>query len=207
MVFPLLYNGPINYFARLVREKDIILEHFDHYIKQTYRNRCRIAGPNGVITLSIPVKRKRGKKNLYRDIRIDYENSWNKIHWRSIVAAYASSPFFEFIGDDLMPFYEKRFEFLADLNHQLLEKTLKILALEISMRFSDDFQDISGKNDPRYFIHPKKDQEVADPGFRPVTYHQVFSDKYGFRANLSILDLLFNQGPGSLTILKQSLRT
>jgi hypothetical protein len=206
LVFPLFYNGPINYFARLVREKEIILEHFDHYIKQTYRNRCRIAGPNGVITLSVPVKRERGKKNLYRDIRIDYRDPWNKIHWKSIVASYASSPYFEFISDDLLPFYEQKYEFLADLNHQLLEKTLKILGCEIPTRFSIDFQDISGKNDPRYFIHPKMEEQAADPGFRPVTYHQVFSDKYGFRSNLSILDLVFNQGPGSLTILNKSLR-
>ena len=207
MIYPLLYNGPVNYFARLVREDRIILEQFDSYLKQTYRNRCTILGPNGVQTLSIPVKRKRGVKDLFRDIRIDYEKPWNRIHWKSFEAAYGSSPFFEIIRDDLAVIYEKRYEFLVDLNRLLVERTLEIMGLCIPVTLTVAFSEITGQDDPRQFIQPKADDLVADPGFEPVPYHQVFSEKHGFHRNLSILDLLFNMGPESLALLYKSLRT
>ncbi len=206
MIYPALYNGPVQYFARLVREKEIILEGHDGYIKQTYRNRCKITGANGALTLSIPVKRVRGTKNLFRDVRIDYETPWNKIHWKSLQAAYASSPFFEFFVDDMVGFYEQRFDFLMDLNVRVLEKTLHGLGLEIPFSMTDSFHEISGDDDPRKFIHPKLDAAKADPGFIPLAYHQVFKENHGFMPNLSILDLLFNEGPGSLTVLLNSLR-
>jgi hypothetical protein len=207
LIFPLLYNGPVNYFARLVREEKIILEQFDSYHKQSYRNRCRIMGPNGLLTLSIPVKRQRGRKNLFKEIRIDYETPWNKIHWKSLVAAYAASPFFEFISDDLVVFYERRFDFLVDLNIRMLSKTMDFLGLDIPVSLTSTFELSAGTDDPREFIHPKANIPEADPLFSPEVYHQVFSDKHGFQANLSILDLLFNEGLNSLTILKKSLRT
>jgi hypothetical protein len=206
LVFPALYNGPINYYARLVRQKEIVIEQCDSYSKQTYRNRCMIMGPNGVISLSIPVIKMHGSKTLLKDIRIDYTTFWNKIHWKSLVASYASSPFFEYLADDLSPFYELKFEFLIDLNHQLLDHTLQHLGLEIPVRCSDSFTEMAAEQDPRLFIHPKKDQAVEDPGFRPEAYHQVFSDRLGFRSNLSILDLMFNVGPEALSYLQRSLK-
>ena len=207
LIYPALYNGPVNYFARLVREKDIVLEQFDKYTKQTYRNRCKIMGPNGVLTLSIPVKKKHGEKNHLKEIRIDYDTPWNKNHWRSLVASYASSPFFEYFRDDLVKFYENKFEFLIDLNQKLLERTLQLLGLKIQVCCSDSFTKITGEADPRYFIHPKKEQTVVDPDFQPVVYHQVFSDRLGFQSNLSVLDLLFNEGPAALSILQKCLKT
>ena len=207
MIFPALYNGPINYYARLVKQQVIVLEQYDSYSKQTYRNRCMIMGANGVIALSIPVKKERGKKNHLRDIRIDYDTSWNKMHWRSLVASYATSPFFEYIADEIFPFYEKNYDFLIDLNYQLLEYTLEFLGLNTELKYSEVFTPISSEQDPRHFIHPKKNQAVVDPGFLPLDYHQVFSDRLGFRANLSILDLIFNEGPNALTYLHRCLRT
>jgi hypothetical protein len=207
VIFPALYNGPLNYYARLVRQKELVLEQFDSYSKQSFRNRCMIMGPNGVITLSIPVSRERGVKTLFKDIRIDYDSNWNKIHWRSLVASYASSPFFEYLADEINPFYQKRFEFLIDLNQQLVEHTLASLGLKIHISSSQAFTPIKSEEDPRQFIHPKKDQAVADPGFLPLEYHQVFSDRLGFRPNLSILDLIFNLGPESLSYLHACLRT
>jgi len=206
LIFPALHNGPVQYYARLVREDEIILEQFDNYIKQTYRNRCKITGANGALTLSVPVKRLRGSKTLFKEVRVDYDMPWNKVHWKSLVAAYAASPFFEYFADDLIDFYEKRFEFLVDLNRGLLEKTLFCLGLDIPVRMSTDFADISGDNDPRSFIHPKLDARKADPCFNPLPYHQVFEDKHKFQPNLSFLDLLFNEGPNSLLVLKNSLK-
>ena len=207
LVYPALYNGPVNYYARLVGEREIVLEQFDSYTKQTYRNRCVIMGPNGVLTLSIPVKRRRGVKNHLRDIRIDYDTPWNKVHWRSMVASYSASPFFEYMMDDLVMFYEHKFEFLVDLNRQLMVKTLGLMGLKTPVRCSDIFTEISGESDPRHFIHPKTDLAKDDPDFQPTVYHQVFSDRLGFQANLSILDLLFNEGPSALSILHGCLKT
>jgi hypothetical protein len=163
-------------------------------------------GPNGVISLSIPVIKFHGSKTHLKDVRIDYDSHWNRIHWKSLVASYASSPFFEYLADELSPYYERRFEYLIDLNHILLDFTLHQLGLEIPVRRSELFTRITRDQDPRHFIHPKKDQAVADPGFQPEAYHQVFSDRLGFRSNLSILDLIFNVGPGALSYLQSSLR-
>ena len=207
MIYPAVYNGPIQYFARLVREKEVILEQYDHYLKQTYRNRCLIAGPNGPLSLSVPVKRTRGKKNLFRDIRVDYDTPWNKIHWKSYEAAYSASPFFEYFREELLPFYEKTYQFLLDLNVGLIEFTLGMMGLTIPLKMTDEFLPLVDEKDPRHYINPKMDIKVNDPDFKPRSYHQVFQEKNGFLPNLSILDLLFNEGARSLSILKDSLKT
>lgn len=164
-------------------------------------------GPNGMIALSIPVIKKHGTKTLMRDVRIDYDTHWNKIHWKSLVASYASSPFFEYLSEELSPFYERKFEYLIDLNQHLLDHSLFQLGLKIPIRPSESFTGVNTDQDPRHFIHPKKDQAVADPDFQPEAYHQVFSDRLGFQSNLSILDLLFNVGPEALSYLQRSLKT
>jgi hypothetical protein len=207
LIYPSLYNGPLNYFARLVREEEIFLEQFDHYHKQSYRNRCKILGPNGLMSLSIPVKKKRGVKNFSRDIRIDYDMAWNRTHWRSLVASYASSPFFEYLSDDLARFYERKFDFLVDLNLELMEWILAWMEVQTTVRLTTSFSEILDESDPRHFLHPKIDETVADPDFQSIEYHQVFSDRFGFQPNLSVLDLLFNEGPGALGILHKSLKT
>jgi hypothetical protein len=207
LVYPALYNGPVYYFARLIREKKITLEQHDHYAKQTYRNRFRIMGPNGILTLVVPVKRTRGQKNLFRDIRIDYDTPWNKIHWRSMVASYASSPFFELMIDELAPYYHKKTGFLIDLNLGLLRTTLELLGQEVPVDLSATFTPILESKDPRTMIHPKRDLAKTDPEFQPVEYHQVFADRHGFKQGLSVLDLMFNEGSNASTILRDCIRT
>ncbi len=207
LVFPSLYNGPINYYARLIREGQIILEQYDHYSKQTFRNRCRLMGPNGLMTLSVPVRRRRGEKTLMRDILVDYDTPWNKIHWRSMVGAYAASPFFNLMREEFLPFYHQHFRYLIDLNMGLITTTLGLIGTDIPVTVTQEFSMPSGANAEAPWYHSKKKVEETDPGFHPPEYHQVFSERFGFRSNLSILDLLFNEGPDTLMHLRQSLRT
>lgn len=198
------YLGPVQYFTKFLLHPVRIIERYDHYIKQTYRNRCNIMGANGILPLSIPVLKGQAHKTYVRDIRIDYNKKWQKLHWRSMESAYRHSPFFEFYTDELYPFYEKRFEFLIDFNAALLELVLQSLEIENTLNYSREFIDagIVDYADYRETIHPKRDLS-SDPLFVPLTYRQVFVERLGFKANLSIIDLLFNEGPNARSVLEQ----
>lgn len=205
LIFPSVYNGPVQYFARIIREEQVVIEQFDHYTKQTYRNRFRIAGANGILDLSIPVIKETGRKTLMKDVKIDYSVSWQKNHFRSIQSAYASAPFYEFIIDDLVKYYERPIRFIIDLNNSLLETVFSILGKRIRISFTDNFLPLrENESDPRFCIHPKREAGMFDPGFKPVPYNQVFIHKHGFIPNLSILDVLFNEGLHAITILEGS---
>jgi hypothetical protein len=206
MIFSSLYNAPVSYYAVLLRNRDeVIIEQHDHYAKQTYRNRCRILGANGIIDLVIPVIKIHGQKVLMKDIRIDYESNWHKIHWKSIVSAYASAPFFEFMDDSFSKYYDKRYTFLADLNMDLLLSTLDLLQVSANISGSTSYLPIDREQDTREAIHPKRVFFHADYNFQPIEYHQVFSERHKFEADMSILDLLFNEGPNAGTILSRSI--
>lgn len=198
------YLGPVQYFTKFLMHRVRIIERYDHYIKQTYRNRCNIMGANGILPLSIPILKGQAHKTYVRDIRIDYNKKWQKLHWRSIESAYRHSPFFEFYMDEFFPFYEQRFEFLFDFNAALLELMLQSLQIDNSLRYSSEFMNVSVRDyaDYRETIHPKRDLS-SDPLFAPVSYRQVFAERLGFKANLSIIDLLFNEGPNARSVLEQ----
>jgi len=203
LIFQSVYNGPVQYFARIIREEYIVIEQFDHYSKQTYRNRCSIAGANGILDLTIPVINEHGRKTRMKDVKIDYSLPWQKNHLRSIQSAYATAPFYEFIIDDLVYFYENPIRFLIDINKGLLEKVFAILDKQINISFTESFLPLKEDgSDPRFFIHPKREFQIYDPEFMPANYNQVFIHKHGFIPNLSILDLLFNEGLNSLNILE-----
>ena len=198
------YLGPVQYFTKFLMHPVQIIEQYDHYVKQTYRNRSNIMGANGIIPLSIPVLKGQAHKTYVRDIRIDYDKKWQKLHWRSIESAYRHSPFFEFYMDEYSPFYEKRFEFLLDFNAALLEMILQALEIDNTIDYSRGFINAGREDyaDYREAIHPKRDLS-SDPLFVPVSYHQVFAERFGFKANLSIIDLLFNEGPNARSVLEQ----
>lgn len=198
------YLGPVQYFTKFMIHPLQIIEGFDHYTKQTYRNRCHIMGANRILPLSIPVLKGQAHKTYVRDVRIDDRKKWQRLHWKSITSAYRRSPFFEFYMDEFAPYFERRFEFLFDFNAALLEVVLGDLDFEHNILYTDHFIDSPAENcaDYREVVHPKRDLS-ADPFFVPVPYQQVFAERLGFGANLSIIDLLFNEGPNARNVLEQ----
>ena len=198
------YLAPVEYYTKLLTYDRIFIEQHDHYMKQTYRNRCTIAGPDGEIALSIPTVKPESLKCPMKDIRISDHGNWRHLHWNAIESAYNSTPFFEYYKDDFQPFYEKKYEFLADFNEELCNLVCELIDIQPVMERTSDYKTTFTQDeyDFREAIHPKKDYHLTDPEFIPRPYYQVFEARNGFRPNLSIIDLLFNMGPESLLILK-----
>jgi hypothetical protein len=200
------YLGPIRYFSKFVLHKSIFLEARENYTKQSYRNRCTILSANGPFSLSIPVKYSNNPKTPIREVLLDYDTPWNKIHWQAIVSAYRNSPFFEYYSDDLEPFYDKKYEKLFDFNQDLTACLLRQLSLETIIRLTESWENTpSGFSDYRNEIHPKPQKNREDPHFREAPYTQVFHSKFGFVTGLSVLDLLFNAGPEAPVVLEQTI--
>ncbi|HBX51458.1 MAG TPA: hypothetical protein DEH02_10370 [Bacteroidales bacterium] len=198
---------PIQYCTKFLLHQNIQIEQFENYQKQSYRNRCVILSANGSMILSVPVERTDAQKIPVRDIKIAYHTSWQKLHWRSIVSAYNNSPFFEFYADDIAPFFQKKYTYLFDYNIEILNVIFKISNLNFSFSFAEKYTAEVAENvlDLREAIHPKLQKAHTDIFFAPYPYAQVFSDKFPFTPNLSILDLLFNQGPDTKKILQRSI--
>lgn len=198
---------PVQYFSKLFQYGKVIIEQYDHYVKQTYRNRCHIAGPSGVQSLSIPIVRPDTLKAFTKDIRISDHGNWRHLHWNAIESAYNSTPFFEYYKDDFRPFYEKKCEFLFDFNEELLRLLCGLIDIQPNIQRSFGYQTelFADEADYREIIHPKKDATLLDTGFSIVPYYQVFENRHGFLPNLSVIDLLFNMGPESLLVLSRSI--
>ena len=188
------YLPNIHYMAWVVNQKQVALVTRNPYQKQTYRNRTEIYGANGTLKLTIPIVHSKTQgRQVDKAVAIHYENGWQKDHWKSLEAAYRSSPFFEFYEDDFYPFYHQKFEKLMAFNIALIKKILLLLDAEVSLlpeeKADEEFSDlIIAKHK-----HKRENHH----------YHQVFQSKHGFISNLSILDLLFNLGPQALEYLKQ----
>ena len=193
------YLAPVEYYSAMAKADTVFLEHCEFYEKQSYRNRCNIAGANGQLALTIPVEKSKGSRMLTRDVRISEHSDWQLQHWRSIESAYNSTPFFEYYKDDLIPFYEKNWTFLWDFNTEIQTKMLELLDLQIDIQLTKEYKVDFDENvqDVRNTIHPKKETEVGS--FK--TYYQVFEQRFGFIPNLSSIDLLFNMGNESILIL------
>jgi len=200
-ILPSAYLGPIQYFQKLKSYENCIMEHHEHLQKQTYRSRCDIYSPNGKLTLSIPLVH-RNKRQAMKDVRISYEYNWQTIHWRSLESSYRRSPFFEYFEDDFRPFYETNsYEYLIDFNAAIQEKVLELLKLKPSVSFSKEYVEVmKNVDDYRMIISPKVNLE-QDKFFVIKPYNQVFETRHGFIENLSIVDLLFNEGSRALDYL------
>jgi len=190
---------PISYIKSILCSHQVYIEQNENYIKQTYRNRYNIYAANGVLSLSVPVNFATNKKILIKDVRIDYDTNWQKQHFKSIESAYRSTPFYEFLIDDFISFFNEKHTFLLDFNYSVLSVILKILEINNYTVSSSDFEKIPvNKLDLRNEIHPKK-ENLFSTSF--IEYPQVFADKYGFKKDLSCLDLLFNMGSEAYSYL------
>ncbi len=195
---------PIQQISWIMRAKKVIIEQFDTYSKQTYRNRFQIVGPNGLQNLSIPVEKPFGSETKMKDVKISYSIDWQNQIYRSIRTAYRNSPFYEFYIDDFMFCFTEKHDKLIELNTAVLETVLEILEIDVKIKPSTQFN----KNHPHDFrdiVHPKPQYKKTDYLYRNIAYHQLFAEKFDFIPNLSIIDLIFNEGPLSYLYLKKTI--
>ena len=196
------YLAPIQYYSKLIQYPTCIIEHCEHFIKQTYRSRCDIYSPNGLKTLSVPLV-KRDHRQAVKDLKISYDHDWRTLHWRTLESSYRRSPFFEYFEDDIYPyFHDKKYDYLIDLNEELQQAILILLKRKSNYSFTSEYhKTYPDADDYRDVISPKESIE-SDKNFSIKIYSQVFETKYGFIPNLSIVDLLFNQGSRAMEQLE-----
>jgi hypothetical protein len=191
------YFPSISHYIAMIQADSVTLEMEDNFQKQTNRNRMYIYSPNGIQLLNIPVKHAVEKHQKYKDVRIENDFGWQKNHFKSLEAAYRTSPFFEYFEDDFRPLFEKKHEFLMDLNLEIFELVNDSLGIKITpQKTTEFFHDVPDFNDFRNLVNGKKDTTQLEE------YTQVFNEKHGFINNLSILDLLFNEGRYAVDYLK-----
>ncbi len=192
-LLPTAYFAPIYYYAILVQSKSCIIESHENFIKQSIRNRCEIYNSNGKLRLSIPLIRKRNSKTKIAAVKIAYNENWQKTHWKSIISAYNSSPFFEYYKDNIEQFFIEKEPYLINFNNKIQEVIIDLIQEKISINESKKYQLDGPFKDYRNFDFKIKNAK---------RYNQVFMEKHRFIANLSILDLLFNLGPESSNYLR-----
>lgn len=197
-VLPMFYLPPVEYFAQLNRyNPDFVIEKREHFPKQTYRNRANIYSPDGILTLVVPVVKGSKVHTPVKDVKISYDFRWQRLHWMSLQGCYRRSAYFEYYEDEFAPFYEKKETFLFDYNDQLLQLILKLLKIKTTINHTETYEaEYPELADFRHAISSKKESD-----FQQKPYFQVFEERHGFMKNLSIVDLLFNQGPQSLNYL------
>ena len=190
------YFGPIQWYQKLNRYNECLIERHESFIKQTYRNRMIIPTTNGPLSLTIPTNHNTSLS--MKDIRISDHANWRHVHWNALLSAYGESPFFEYYQDDIRPFYEKKYEFLFDFNMETTEKMIELLDIRPKISITEayiqskELEEEDEIKDFRDAIRPKK--PLPDAEFAPKRYYQVYGQKHGFQPNMSILDLLFNEG-------------
>lgn len=192
-IFPLFYLPPVSYFSALnAQNYQFLLEKEEHFPKQTFRNRTRIYSPNGPLDLFLPVIKGSKYHTKMKDVKISYDFKWQRLHWLSLESCYRNSPYFEYYEDDLAPFFQKKYDFLFDYNLEILEWIFKQLKKTPVLEFTTEYEkDIPAELDYRNKIQFKNADLIAPQKI----YTQVFGEKHGFLPNMSIVDLLFNQGP------------
>jgi hypothetical protein len=192
------YFPSISHFVAIAKADIVTFEMEDNFQKQTNRNRMYIYSPNGIQLLNVPIKHTKEAHQRTKEVKLETAFDWQKQHFKSLEAAYRTSPFFEYFEDDIRPIFEKQHTFLMDLNMETMAVVSKCLGLQFDYDETPEyFHDVKDKRDLRSLINGKKDNSVFE------SYIQVFGDKHGYLNNLSILDLLFNEGRYALDYLKK----
>jgi len=196
ILLPVFYLPPISWFSEFLNpENEVVFEQFEHFPKQTYRNRANIYGANGKLSLIIPIQHN-GKRE-FKDIEISESEDWRKLHWKSIKTAYQSSPYFEYYEDKFRKIFDLKEKFLLDFNLKGLEIIQQILKTEKAHSLNVEYI----KN-PDEINFREKFSAKLPPEFKMEEYYQTFTDKSGFLEDLSILDLICNKGPESSAYIK-----
>jgi hypothetical protein len=198
VVLPMFYLPPVAYFAQLNKHKtDILIDKEEHFIKQTYRNRAHIYSPDGILALTVPVVKGAKVHTKVKDVKISYDFNWQRMHWMGLQNCYRRSAYFEFYEDSLAPFYQMRYDNLFDYNLEQLKLIIKLLKIKTEFKFTEDYEvSYPERVDLRLSLDPKKNTPIDQ---KP--YFQLFEERHGFLNNLSIVDLLFNQGPQAVNYL------
>jgi len=198
IILPFCTLGNVFYYS-IFLSNPVVIDVFENYRKQTWRNRYDIMGPNGVQSLTVPVQGQTGKKIAMCDIKIDNRLPWQRTHFRSIITAYGSSPFYEHYIEIFEPLYSRKFEHLIDFNTEAFKTIQQQISPELNIKFSTKYVEVNDSNiDLRPYFKPLHFSQI---GHQPLTYLQTFSDRFEFIPNLSVLDLIFNAGPDSASML------
>ncbi len=203
MAFPttllvdLRYLPSISYFIQITQYQSVIIEQHEHYQKGGYRNRCEIAGANGVLRLSIPLQKGKNEGQSITEVQIADDGNWQRQHWQSIRSAYGRAPFFEYYSDFFEPLFQKKHTCLFDFNKDLFLLLIKFLKIKTPISFSETYLK---KDALPYSITDGRNEPFSSAILKP--YSQLFEDRHGFLPNLSVLDLLFCCGPEARRVIE-----
>ena len=190
------YLPPAAWFAAAKMSGRVLVEACETFQKQSWRNRCNIYSPDGVQSLLVPVLH--AGSRYIRDIRIDYSKNWVHLHRRAITTAYSPTPFYRYYWDEIDAILSRRHEFLFDLNLEICQKLMAMLGIRTPLGLTSEYESApTGLCDLRSAIHPKKEWD----GWQPKEYYQLFRERHGWLPGLSVLDLLFNEGPEAANYL------
>ena len=191
--FPNIYQ-----FTQIIKANNILFEVSDNYQKQTFRNRTYIYGANGKLGLFIPVIHTHKNRELFKDVKISYESNWIDLHLKSLQSAYRSSPYFEYFEDDFIKLYSEKEKFLVDFNIKCIKLISNLLDLDLDYKISSEYVEKTNDIiDLRDLSNARKQKTIETP-----KYIQVFESKHGYLNNLSIIDLIFSEGPNSVSLIK-----
>ena len=191
-IFPTAYLPSIEYVSLFLKTEDASIELFETYQKQSCRTSTNVMTANGIQTLTIPVIKTNGNHTLTKDIEISYKESWQQVHLRCLESAYRKSAYFDYYFPYFEKIYKQKFNTLVELNDFCLKTILKTMKVKKDYSFTTDFERIAEENDYRISLSKGTNKIEMKP------YYQVFADRHGFIPNLSIVDLLFNEGPNSI---------
>ena len=191
------YFPNIHQFTQIIKANNILFEVSDNYQKQTFRNRTYIYGANGKLGLFIPVIHTHKNRELFKDVKISYDSNWMDLHLKSLQSAYRSSPYFEYFEDDFIKLYSEKEKFLVDFNIKCIKLISVLLDLDLDFKISSEYvEKTSDIIDLRDLSNARKEKKIDTP-----KYIQVFESKHGYINNLSILDLIFSEGPNSVPLI------